>query len=136
MSYIPDITERFPEGFNGIDMTPKYFGEPVDYDYENKEPDDVEIPYESKYETIFKVGQEYTVEGIFGGLTIYIVKDIDRVNNKILLAEMWEDLDGSGERDERWHNLEIEDGKEKCLEFSSKRYGDFWLYAKTILCND
>ena len=29
--YIPDITERFPEGFGGVDMTPAYFGEPVDW---------------------------------------------------------------------------------------------------------
>lgn len=29
--YIPDMTERFPEGMNGVDMTPSYFGEPVDY---------------------------------------------------------------------------------------------------------
>ena len=31
MTYIPDITERFPEGFRGVDMTPSYFGEPVDW---------------------------------------------------------------------------------------------------------
>lgn len=24
--YIPDITERFPEGYGGVDMTPAYFG--------------------------------------------------------------------------------------------------------------
>lgn len=29
-SRIPDITERFPEGFNGVDMTPSFYGEPVD----------------------------------------------------------------------------------------------------------
>lgn len=29
--YIPDLTERFPEGFDGVDMTPSYFGEPVDW---------------------------------------------------------------------------------------------------------
>ena len=29
--YIPDITERFPEGYDGVDMTPMYFGEPVDW---------------------------------------------------------------------------------------------------------
>ena len=29
--YIPDITERFPEGYGGVDMTPAYFGEPVDW---------------------------------------------------------------------------------------------------------
>lgn len=31
MTYIPDITERFPEGFGGVDMTPSFFGEPVDW---------------------------------------------------------------------------------------------------------
>lgn len=25
MSYIPDMTERFPEGMNGVDMTDRYF---------------------------------------------------------------------------------------------------------------
>ena len=31
MGYIPDMTERFPEGMDGVDMTPMYFGEPVDW---------------------------------------------------------------------------------------------------------
>lgn len=26
--YIPDLTERFPEGFGGIDRTDSYFNEP------------------------------------------------------------------------------------------------------------
>ena len=33
---IPDMTQRFPEGMNGIDLTPSYFGEPMDYYYENE----------------------------------------------------------------------------------------------------
>lgn len=41
--YIPDLTERFPEGFGGVDMTPSYFGEPVDwsraYGYDESEDD-------------------------------------------------------------------------------------------------
>ena len=46
--YIPDITERFPEGYGGVDMTPAYFGEPVDWsrayqrekeDYEDRDID-------------------------------------------------------------------------------------------------
>lgn len=28
--YIPDITERFPEGYGGIDMTSAFFGGMVD----------------------------------------------------------------------------------------------------------
>lgn len=45
-NYIPDMTERFPEGMYGIDMTNAYFGEPVDYsralrsDYNDGEYDD------------------------------------------------------------------------------------------------
>ena len=35
--YIPDLTERFPEGYGGIDMTPSYFGEPVDWSRAYKE---------------------------------------------------------------------------------------------------
>ena len=35
--YIPDLTERFPEGFGGVDMTPGYFGEPVDWSRAYKE---------------------------------------------------------------------------------------------------
>ena len=47
--YIPDITERFPEGYGGVDMTPSFFGEPVDwsrayqedeYDYEDYDETD------------------------------------------------------------------------------------------------
>ena len=30
--YIPDLTERFPEGFDGVDMTDKYFP-PTHRDY-------------------------------------------------------------------------------------------------------
>lgn len=27
MTYIPDLTERFPEGFNGVDLTPYRYDE-------------------------------------------------------------------------------------------------------------
>ena len=51
--YIPDITERFPEGYGGVDMTPSFFGEPVDwsrayqedeYDYEDYDETEMEEP--------------------------------------------------------------------------------------------
>ena len=36
--YIPDLTERFPEGFGGVDLTDKYFPceHIVDYDLEER----------------------------------------------------------------------------------------------------
>lgn len=52
--YIPDLTERFPEGLDGIDMTDSYFPSRMsvsdmwcmvdDMDMD----DDLEIPYESE----------------------------------------------------------------------------------------
>ena len=128
--YIPDLTERYPEGFGGIDMTPSYFGEPVDFSRAYKEDD-----YEDydDYEEIrkFEKGDEYRVEGLYGGITYYTVEDIDRENNQILLSEVWVDVDGRGTRPSSWHRLEEdEDGNERALEFTSKSYGDFWIAAK------
>lgn len=40
--YIPDITERFPEGYGGVDMTPSFFGEPVDWSRAYKPLEDEE----------------------------------------------------------------------------------------------
>ena len=46
--YIPDLTERFPEGFDGIDLTDKYFpcergtdytDRFLDYNVDNEEED-------------------------------------------------------------------------------------------------
>lgn len=96
----------------------------------------MEIPFESKYESIFKVGQTYEKIGFYGGITTYVVKEIDRKNNKILLAEKWFDVDGSGARPAEWHKLEKIDGKERCLEWTSKEFGDVWIYAYTTECNE
>jgi hypothetical protein len=129
--YIPDMTERFPEGLGGVDMTPSYFGEPVDYSRAYKEDD-----YEEEYEEtpseprIFEVGNEYREVGIYGGVTYYTVEEIDRKNKKILLSEEWHDVDGSGTRPSKWHKLEVdEQGNERALEWTSQIYGDFWIYA-------
>lgn len=46
-TYIPDLTERFPEGFGGVDMTDRYYPsfnglpdpwEYLDSTYDNKTP--------------------------------------------------------------------------------------------------
>lgn len=134
--YIPDITERFPEGYGGVDMTPSYFGEPVDYSraygyeptYEELvESGEIEPPKE------FKVGQSYRVVGIYGGVTFYTVEKIDREQGKILLSEVWHDVDGTGKRPAEWHKLEVDkeqNGDERALEWESKEYGKFWIYAE------
>lgn len=128
--YIPDLTERFPEGFGGVDMTPSYFGEPVDWsraykedDYENEE----EKPTKPRK---FEIGNTYREEGLFGGITWYTVEEIDRENAKILLSEVWHDVDGSGTRPAQWHELKADYcGNERALEWSSKEYGDMWIFA-------
>lgn len=127
---IPDLTERFPEGFGGVDMTPSYFGEPVDWSQAYKEDyDDYdETPTEPKR---FEVGDEYRQEGLYGGITNYTVKEIDRENKQILLSEEWFDVDGEGTRPASWHRLEEDEcGNERCLEYTTQSYGDFWIYAK------
>ena len=35
--YIPDLTERFPEGFGGVDMTDRYFPDWGTYELEMEE---------------------------------------------------------------------------------------------------
>lgn len=132
--YIPDLTERFPEGFDGVDMTPSFFGEPVDWSRSLKE-DDYNIPYENETKAIFEVGQRYREVGFYGGVTIYIVKEIDRENNRILLAEEWEDYDGHGTRPAEWHKLESVNENERFLSWTSEEFGDFWVYAHYQIYN-
>lgn len=127
--YIPDLTERFPEGFGGIDMTPSYFGEAVDYSmaYKNDECKD-EISTEPC--KLFSVGKEYIMHGFYGGITKYKVEEIDRQNERILLSETWIDVDGTGTRPSQYHKLvKDETGNEKALEWTSKVFGDVWIYA-------
>ena len=130
--YIPDLTERFPEGFDGVDMTPSFYGEPVDWsraikedDYHWKEDDEViEEPRK------FILGETYRQVGIFGGVTYYTVEEINGEGNKILLGETWEDVDGTGKRPSKWHKLDVdENGNEKAFDWKSETYGEIWIYA-------
>lgn len=136
--YIPDITERFPEGFGGVDMTPSFFGQPVDYSRAyGYEPSDEEfLEEESVYEdkpepSRFEVGQTYTRHSIFGaGVTHYTVSKFNKKRDMVFLTETWQDLDGEGTRKGEWHKLEVlADGSERCLEWESEKYGQFWIYA-------
>ena len=129
--YIPDLTERFPEGFGGVDMTPSYFGETVDWDRAYKGEDgDLDDYLDSETPMKFKLGEEYHHTGIFGGITWYKVEKIDYDKGKILLSETWIDVDGEGTRLAKWHNFETdENNNERVLLWTSKAYGDIWLYA-------
>ena len=47
--YIPDLTERFPEGFDGVDMTDSYFPSEACYcSAESKMWDNLERAYEEE----------------------------------------------------------------------------------------
>lgn len=137
--YIPDLTERFPEGLDGVDMTDRYF--PPShynsmYDWDLMERMDAlereynDMPELEQEPRQFKLGGEYTKVGFYGGVTTYIVKKIDRENKKILLGEVWHDLDGSGVRKAKWHKLATDDdGNEKALEWVSEQFGEVWIEA-------
>ena len=140
MSYIPDLTERFPEGFGGVDMTPSYFGEPVDYSrsyvngyepsYEEIMAEETTMETKSPKPRLFEVGNEYTYVGFYGGVTDYKVEEIDRKNKRILLSEIWYDLDGSGTRPAQWHELSSDDnGNERALNYVSIEFGEIYIHA-------
>lgn len=42
MCYIPDLTERFPEGFGGVDLTDSFFGGGYYNPYDLYDPYEVE----------------------------------------------------------------------------------------------
>lgn len=50
--YIPDLTERYPEGFGGVDMTPGVFRDPYDdFDKLMSGYDDIDAKTEEDYES-------------------------------------------------------------------------------------
>ena len=120
--YIPDITERFPEGYDGVDMTPSYFGEPVDWsrayqpedDSEESAPEDDAPATEPKK---FQVGQVYEIVAFDGGITFYTVLQIDRDHGKMLLKDQWQNIDGYGTRGKALDKLETQkNGNERCCQ--------------------
>ena len=135
--YIPDITERFPEGYDGVDMTSSYIGGPDDcwsraYQPE-EDPDDPDLDDDDSDPATepkkFQVGQVYEIVEFDGGITIYTVLQIDRDHGKMLLKDQWRNVDGHGTRGKEWHKLEVqENGNERCLQDASED-GDEWFYA-------
>lgn len=78
----------------------------------------------------FEIGNLYRQVGAFGGVTYYTVDDINRDENKILLGEIWHDVDGTGTRPAKWHELETDEkGNEKALEWESNTFGKIWIFA-------
>ena len=132
MCYIPDMTERFPEGIRGVDMTDSYFGgrRYDEYDAYADFYASCEADMENVEPSLFKVGDTYTKYGFYGGVTTYKVMEIDRENNRILLGEVWYDVDGTGTRPAKWHDLETDkNGNELALEWISEEFGKIWIYA-------
>ena len=122
-TYIPDITERFPEGFNGVDMLA-----PRDIEYEMW--DAMERDYQESKPFTFSIGDTVRQVGIYGGVTYYTVKKIERDKGRIKFSERWEDVDGTGTRPAKWHKLITEDnGNEKALDWTSETFGDIYILA-------
>lgn len=130
--YIPDITERFPEGYGGIDMTPTFFGGMVERSnaYQKNHEEAESCTQEKAEPKCFKVGQTYRIDCFDGGITYYTVLEIDREKGKLLLLDQWEHVDGHGTRGKEWHSFEAqEDGTERCLDYCSETFGEIWFYA-------
>lgn len=120
--YIPDLTERFPEGFGGVDMTSRYFPSKGDvwYDWDALDKyDDFDIPNEteeSSNETksmpkVFAVGQRYEWTSWFtGGVSYLTVKEIK--NSKLTFSEYRMEIDGEYEIEESFDIAKDENGDE------------------------
>lgn len=114
--YIPDITERFPEGFGGVDMTDRYFGGRARGGYLSEAeligygdlPDEIE---EEKRPRRFEIGQHYIWTDWFsGGQSYYVVAG--RTDGRLALAEYRRELDGEYEGTENFKILTDENGDE------------------------
>jgi hypothetical protein len=134
MSYIPDITERFPEGFGGVDMTDRYFpsrrtswedwseAELIGYD---------DIPYETEPKPKrFEIGQHYMWTDWFtGGQSYYVVAG--RTNGRLALVEYRRELDGEYKGTENFKILTDENGNEY-LHMCEYRGEEGRLYAEEV----
>lgn len=104
--YIPDLTERFPEGFGGVDLTDRYFpSKRAGWDWEDMSEAELvgydDIPYETEppKPKRFEVGQHYIWTSWFtGGQSYYTVKQI--TDTKVVFAEYRREIDGEYEMEE------------------------------------
>ena len=105
--YIPDMTERFPEGPRGIDMCSDRF-DPYD-SYDSIDDEDLPEPEPKKLE----IGE--TIEDIEfdGAITEYTIIKFNKERTKAYVTETWFNVDGSGKRKPSWKEIAIlSDGKE------------------------
>ena len=104
MTYMPDITQRYPEGF-GMPSRDMSEADLIGYD---------DIPYEVEGDDIpkrFAVGQEYMWTDWFtGGQSWYTVKEI--TNNKVVFSEYRREIDGEYEMEEKYDICTDESGNE------------------------
>lgn len=139
--YIPDITERFPEGFGGVDMTDRYFPSRRET-YEGWMDDwydGEEIPYEEEItrkeiqENIkpkrFEIGQHYMWTSWFtGGQSYYVV--VGRSGDRLVMSEYRREIDGEYEKTENFKILTDENGNEY-LKMCEYRGEEGRLYAES-----
>ena len=105
--YIPDLTERFPEGFGGVDMC-----KPRDPEYEFWMAVEEAERYEEeiKYKELkrFEVGQRYELVCWFtGGVGNYTVKAKD--DEYITFSIGRHELDGDHECEDEKYQLKYDD---------------------------
>lgn len=106
--YIPDLTERFSEGFGGIDMTSKYYPSKgtLEYDWEDSYED---IPYEiDNLPKKFNIGEEYeSVCWFTGGVGYYTVKAKD--DESVTFSIGRHELDGDHQCEDETYELKYDD---------------------------
>ena len=127
LNRIPDLTERYPEGFGGIDtLAPR---DPYESAW-----DDMEREWQEEHERLmanpfrFEVGQRFLKYGWYGGMTYYTVSRITKDRKRILLKEEWHDVDGTGTRPAKWHDVDTDEHNcERAIEWVSKHYGTIYI---------
>ena len=107
LTHIPDLTERYPEGFGGIDM---YAGYDPEYEFwrvvEEAEKCEEEIKY--KETKRFKVGEEYeSVCWFSGGIGYYTVKAKD--DESVTFSIGRHELDGDHDCKDETYKLKYDD---------------------------
>lgn len=134
--YIPDITERFPEGFSGVDMTDRYFpSRRADWNWGDFTEAELigydEIPYEIEEKPKrFEVGQQYEwVDWFTGGVSEYTV--IERTSGRLVFGEYRHEIDGDYKMTEAFKILTDENGDEylKMCEYKGE---EGRLYAEEV----
>lgn len=120
--HIPDLTERFPEGFGGVDMTDRFFPsrraswedfteeELIGYDEIPYEvPGEEEIRYRNNRR--FAVGQKYSWTDWFtGGVSHYTVTEINE--DEVVMSEYRMEIDGEYEFIQHYNVHRTVDGDE------------------------